>query len=385
MKALVNTAPHKLEVQDWPIPEVGPEDVLVQVKACAICGSDVKGYSGKTGRRQPPIIMGHEAAGIVTALGDQVTGFKIGDAVTFDSTVYCQKCHYCLSGYINLCENRRVLGVSTGAYRQHGAMAEYVRVPHWNRCAYAGGDELCARGDDRAGVPLACTRPTARQSRSITRCWWSVLGRSGYARCRPSACAARARLSSPISLPRGLELAKKLGADVALKADDPNLLDQIRQVAGRYGVDAAIEAVGVESAVATALSAIREGGSLALVGNVAPTVNINLQSIVTREISIYGVTASNGEFRDCVELVASGRIQVEPLISEYAKIEDGQAVFDRLYKGRRGAHQKPSLRSSRKPPQRGAEKKVKQISSLRLCVSVLISFRVFCSFPLAVV
>jgi L-iditol 2-dehydrogenase len=335
MKALVNTAPYKLEVQDWPIPEVGPEDILVQVKACAICGSDVKGYSGKTGRRQPPIIMGHEAAGVVAAVGDQVTGFKVGDAVTFDSTVYCQKCHYCLSGYINLCENRRVLGVSTGAYRQHGAMAEYVRVPYWIAVHMPEGMSFAHAAmiePVSIGVHAANRTPITLNNSVL------VVGAGPIGLCALQAIRLRGAGKIIVTdlFASRLELAKKLGADVALKADDPNLLDQIRQVAGRYGVDAAIEAVGVESAVATALSAVREGGSLALVGNVAPTVNINLQSIVTREISIYGVTASNGEFKDCVELVASGRIQVEPLISEYAKIEDGQAVFDRLYKGAEG-------------------------------------------------
>ncbi len=131
MKALVNTAPYVLEVQDWPVPAFGPDDVLIRVKACGICGSDVKGYSGKTGRRQPPIIMGHEAAGVVEAVGERVEGFAPGDRVAFDSTVYCLRCRYCLSGHVNLCANRQVVGVSEGTYRRHGAMAEYVAVPYW--------------------------------------------------------------------------------------------------------------------------------------------------------------------------------------------------------------------------------------------------------------
>ena len=94
MKALVNTAPYVVELQDWPIPDCGPDDVLIRVRACAICGSDIKGYTGKTGRRQPPIIMGHEASGVVEAVGASVDGFGRGDRVSFDSTVYCLRCQY---------------------------------------------------------------------------------------------------------------------------------------------------------------------------------------------------------------------------------------------------------------------------------------------------
>ena len=131
MQALVHTAPYHVELQEWDTPQYGPEDLLIRVKACAICGSDIKGFSGKTGRRQPPIIMGHEASGVIEAVGAHVTGFQAGDRVCFDSTVYCLKCSYCLSGQRNLCANRQVIGVSEGTYRRHGAMAEYVVVPHW--------------------------------------------------------------------------------------------------------------------------------------------------------------------------------------------------------------------------------------------------------------
>ena len=129
MKALVHTAANKFEIQDFPRPVPGSKDVLLRVKACGICGSDVHGMTGHTGRRQPPIIMGHEATGIIEEVGKDITKFKIGDRITFDSTVYCNRCSYCLQGRINLCSNRMVLGVSTGEYRRHGAMAEYLTVP----------------------------------------------------------------------------------------------------------------------------------------------------------------------------------------------------------------------------------------------------------------
>src|ERR1700735_4432240 len=102
MQALVLENIRRLQMMEVPEPETGAEEVLIKVKACGICGSDVHGYDGSTGRRVPPLIMGHEAAGIVTKVGSEVRSFKVGDRVTFDSTVSCGKCRFCLSGDVNL-------------------------------------------------------------------------------------------------------------------------------------------------------------------------------------------------------------------------------------------------------------------------------------------
>ncbi|MFN2231860.1 MAG: alcohol dehydrogenase catalytic domain-containing protein, partial [Anaerolineae bacterium] len=129
MKALLLQAYNDFIYTDVAEPAIGPEEVLVEVRACGICGSDVHGMDGSSGRRIPPIIMGHEAAGVIVETGPEVTGWQVGDRVTFDSTVYCGKCYFCRRGEINLCDNRRVLGVSCDEYRRHGAFAEYVAIP----------------------------------------------------------------------------------------------------------------------------------------------------------------------------------------------------------------------------------------------------------------
>src|SRR6202140_2524071 len=129
MKALLLSKYRWLEGTEVPTPAAGAGEVLIQVGACGICGSDVHGFDGSTGRRIPPIVMGHEAAGTVETVGEGVTKYKKGDRVTFDSTVYCGECQYCKRGQINLCDNREVIGVSCGDYRRHGAFAEFVVVP----------------------------------------------------------------------------------------------------------------------------------------------------------------------------------------------------------------------------------------------------------------
>ena len=129
MKALVLTEYNHLEIQNVPEPRIAADEVLVAVKACGICGSDVHGMDGSTGRRRPPIIMGHEASGVIAEAGPEVQGWTVGDRVTFDSTIYCRRCRFCAAGQINLCDNRRVLGVSCEEYRRDGAFAELVAVP----------------------------------------------------------------------------------------------------------------------------------------------------------------------------------------------------------------------------------------------------------------
>src|SRR5690349_3578973 len=129
MDALLLKEYMKLEVVQMDMPETGPDDILVRVRACGICGSDVHGLDGSTGRRIPPLVMGHEAAGLVERVGANVRDFAPGDRVTFDSTIYCGHCRFCARGDVNLCDNRMVLGVSPGEYRRHGAFAEYVSVP----------------------------------------------------------------------------------------------------------------------------------------------------------------------------------------------------------------------------------------------------------------
>src|ERR1039458_7640859 len=129
MKALVLKAYKQFAYEDVSDPEPGPDEVLVAVKACGICGSDVHGMDGSTGRRRPPIIMGHEAAGVIAEVGAKVHGWTAGQRVTFDSTIYCGTCEYCKRGQVNLCNHRRVLGVSCEDYSQNGAFAEFVAVP----------------------------------------------------------------------------------------------------------------------------------------------------------------------------------------------------------------------------------------------------------------
>ena len=128
MRALVLSEGYDLSVKELPIPNILNNDVLIKVRAVGICGSDIHGYNGSTGRRIPPIIMGHELSGTVEKISED-SSFQIGERVTAHSTIYCQNCQDCKSGKFSICENRTVIGVSCDEFKKDGAMADYIALP----------------------------------------------------------------------------------------------------------------------------------------------------------------------------------------------------------------------------------------------------------------
>lgn len=336
MKAMLLKEYKKLELVDMPIPEVGDEELLVQVKACGICGSDIHGWDGSTGRRVPPLVMGHEAAGIVAAVGKSVKGFAKGDRVTFDSTVSCGRCPSCKQGRINLCENRQVLGVSCNEFRRHGAFAEYVLVPQniayqlpaefpFEHAALIEAVSIAVHATNRTPVKLGDTAVVIGSG---------MIGLLVIQAIRLAGCAKVIAIDLENSK---LEIAKTLGADVGLNPKECDVIKEVMALTGGKGADVALEVVGASGTVQTAIQCTRRGGSITLVGNLSPNIEIPLQAIVTRELSIYGSCASNGEYPECIELMRRGAIKVQPLITAIAPLEDGPKWFERLYGGEKGA------------------------------------------------
>ena len=321
---------NRLEYTDVPDPEIGADDVLIDVKACGICGSDVHGMDGSTGRRQPPIVMGHEAAGIIAETGANVSSWKQGDLVTFDSTIYCGKCRFCLNGDINLCDNRRVFGVSCDDYRQDGAFADYVAVPQ--HILYRLPDKI---GFEQAAMvePVAIAMhavkhvPVSNESSAV------VVG-TGMIGLFVVQCLKAAGCKKIIAVDlekERLDLAKKLGAATVLKADACNVVEEVMSMTDGRGVDLAFDVVGAKQTVRTAVKSLRKGGDLVLVGNISPTVELPLQTVVTSEISVFGSCASCGEYPECLELIAAGEIDTNALMSATAPLAEGESWFKRLY------------------------------------------------------
>lgn len=335
MKALLLREYKKLELVDMPAPAIGSNDVLVRVKACGICGSDVHGYDGSTGRRIPPLVMGHEAAGVVEAVGDSVRQFRAGDRVTFDSTVSCGQCFHCRAGRINLCDARRVLGVSCGDYRQHGAFAEYVAVPQ--HIVYplpaAMSFEDAALIEAVSVAVHAVNRASIRLDDSVVVVGAGMIGLLVIQAARVAGCGKLIALDLDDSR---LRLATTLGADEGINAGASDLQERVLGLTGGRGSDVAFEVVGATAPVQTAVHSLRKGGTLVLVGNLAPKVELPLQAVVTRELTLLGSCASCGEYPACIDLIGRGKISVRSMISAAVPLAEGPGWFERLYGGERG-------------------------------------------------
>ena len=287
MNALILSEYRQFTIEDVPLPVCGPKDVLVQVAACGICGSDVHGFDGSSGRRIPPIVMGHEAAGIVAAVGPEVRSVAAGDRVTFDSTVYCAQCEFCLRGEVNLCENREVVGVSCGEFRRAGAFAEYIAVPEYivyrlpPSLSFADAAMLEAVSVALHAVKLS----RIEGGETVLVIGAGMIGLLILQAARVAGCSRV--FVADVDATR-LKMAATLGADETLLGSEADVIREVLRLTDGRGVDVVLEAVGRNETVATAIDCVRKGGAVTLVGNIVPQVSIALQKVVSRQMRLQG-------------------------------------------------------------------------------------------------
>ena len=334
MRALLLSEYKTLSVVDMPTPEIGDHEVLVRVRACGVCGSDIHGYDGSTGRRIPPLVMGHEAAGVIEQIGRGVEGFTAGERVTFDSTVSCGSCDFCRRGQFNLCDNRTVLGVSCGDYRRHGAFAEYVAVP--SRILYKLPESLpfehAALIEAVSIAVHAVNRHVPKPNDAVVVVGAGMIGVLILQILKSKGCSNVVAVDID---PQKLALARRMGATRTLNPQDGDVPAAVREVTGGKGAVVSFEVVGYRETVLSAIRSLRKGGTVVLVGNLSPAVELPLQEVVSRELSVLGSCASNGEIPECIDLLARGVVDVEPIISLKASLDEGPELFARLYKGDR--------------------------------------------------
>lgn len=335
MKALVLTEYKKFELKEVPVPECQPDEVLVKVKAVGICGSDVHGMDGSTGRRIPPVIMGHEASGIITSIGQGVKGWQAGDRVTFDSTIYKLDDWYTRKGFYNLSDNRMVLGVSCPEFRKDGAFAEYVTVPQ----------HILYRIPDKVSYEhAAMVEPVAvaLHAVNLTRIALNdtvIVGGTGLISLFLIQLLKLAGAGKIITFDldqERLDLALNLGATHAFKAGSVNVAEEVKKLTHGRGADIGFEVVGVSPVLKTLIESVRKGAQITLIGNVSPEVELPLQQVVTRQLTIQGSCAICGEYEAVLDLISRKQISMEPLISVLAPLSEGASWFDRLYNREQG-------------------------------------------------
>ncbi|MDZ4405650.1 MAG: galactitol-1-phosphate 5-dehydrogenase [Prosthecobacter sp.] len=363
MKALVLTAPSEFNYDlNFPEPTPAAGEVLVKVQACGICGSDIHGMDGRSGRRQMPIVMGHEAAGEIIGLGEGVTGWNLGDRVTFDSTEYCGECEECKAGFVNLCPNRRVLGVSPGEYRRHGCFAEKIALP--TRILYRIPEALSyEKAAFAEPVSIALHAVNLADGVEVGEAFTTVDKTCGDESCEGCDCESESNGGTAVVVGAGLigllviqalkargwekviavdlddkrlELALKLGAAEVFNAKQEGLAMHIRKICGGDGADASFEVVGAAAPLDLAIRSVRKGGQVVLIGNLQPNTPFPLQEVVTRQITIKGSCSCAGEYPEAIRRIQDGSIQVEPLLSAVAPLAEGAGWFKRLYDNKEG-------------------------------------------------
>ncbi len=324
MRALVFRQARQLVVDEVAEPVCGPDDVVIEMHAVGICGSDVHGYSGESGRRTPGMVMGHEAAGVVSATGERVTEFHAGDPVTFNPLLFCGACGPCLAGRVTLCENRSVIGVTPSI---QGAFAERIGVRARNI------------------VPLPAALPV-EQGVMVEPCAVSVHAMR-LADVQPGQRVGVVG-AGPIGLLCG-HLARQAGAGEVWVSDLQE--ERLRsaealglrpthpdELAGAAPFDVMVDAVGVGATLRGALSAVRSGGNVVVIGLGVPRVELGLFELVVPEKRLLGSFGyDEPDFARAVELVAAEGSPIPALIDRSVGMEEAQDAFLALAEARDSA------------------------------------------------
>jgi L-iditol 2-dehydrogenase len=324
MKALVYEGPWQMPLRQIEDPIPTPNDVIVSVQSVGICGSDVHGFMGTTGRRKPPIVMGHEFSGVITTTGDAVADYKVGDRVVGQPLLVCGTCDNCRAGLWNICLNRSGLGINL-----NGAYAESVGVPQQMlyRLPAEMSWEQGATVEPLAVAMHAVNLTPIKLMESVVIIGAGTIGLLTLLAVRLKGAG---RVIVTDLSPHRLQTARRLGADVVVNVSEQDPVEVVYEHTNHRGADTVIEAVGITATVKQSLAVVRMGGHVTWIGNSQPEVELNMQQVVTREVTIAGAYGFNVEFEQSIEAIQSGRIDTTRLIEKTASLEDGPQLFNEL-------------------------------------------------------
>lgn len=311
----------KFEIREMTFPEkIGENDVLIRVKSCGVCGTDVHIYHGEEGSApvNPPVVLGHEFSGIVVRTGSSVTSFAEGDHVCVDPNIYCGACRPCQLGKKQNCRHLYALGVNT-----NGGFAEYCICPATNVFHINDDTDF----DEAAMVePLACAihgidRVNLAMGQNVLIIGGGPIGLIMVQLARLKG-AARVILSEPVKQRRDIGL--QVGADAVIDPVHEDLKQRILEITGIEGVDAVIECVGKPIAAKQAIEAAGFGASVLLFSVPAPgsTIELSLMDIYKKELIVMGSIINPDTHLQAVELINSKRIEIKKLITHKYGIDN---------------------------------------------------------------
>ena len=324
--AVVRNFGKPLEIENVPVPEPGPGEVLVKVKACGVCHTDLHAASGDWPVKPvPPFIPGHEAAGIVAALGPGVTNLKLGDAVgvawLHDA---CMRCEYCETGWETLCEHQHNTG-----YSVNGGFAEYVIAS----AAFAA--KLPANIDFAKIAPILCAGVTTYKGLKETEArpgeWVVISGVGGLGHVAIQYAKAMGLKVAAVDIAEDkLELARTTGADFAVNALSDRAVEQVLASTGGGAHGVLVTAVST-AAFAQALKMVRRKGTVSLVGLPPGEFPTPIFDVVLKRITVRGsIVGTRRDLDEAVAFAADGKVHAEITKAPLEKIND---IFDRMKRG----------------------------------------------------
>lgn len=326
MRALIYNGPENMTLNDIEVPKINEDEVLIQVQVSGICGSDIHGYMGKTGRRIPPMVMGHEFSGVISSVGAKVKGYKAGDRVTAQPAISCGRCEYCKSGRTNLCPSLGMLGVMSTP----GSLAEYMVVP--SNLLYKLPDgvsfEYGALIEPLAVGYSAIMKVPDLAGKNVLVVGSGTIGLMILQVLTKMNC--KSITVSDISGHR-LGLAKEIGADYVINPTNQDMLKEISKATDGAMMDVAFEVVGIGPTVYQAMMSLQKGTTCVWVGNSAKMIELDMQNVVTRQLRVQGTYAyTHKEFGEALNFLIENELNLDPIISAVVPMAEGPEYFNRL-------------------------------------------------------
>ncbi|MBN2322940.1 MAG: alcohol dehydrogenase catalytic domain-containing protein [Spirochaetes bacterium] len=329
MKALVYKGPYRMDMEEIENPEANEDEIVVRVRAVGMCGSDIHGFSGKTGRRVPGMVMGHEIAGEVHAVKTGVRGFEIGARVVVQPILYCGACDMCRIRETSVCLDKRMVGVNMGLT---GGLSEYIAVPKRNLFSVPAAMPFAygALVEPFAVGVGAVRRSAIRKGDTVVIVGSGVIGLTilvAVFREKPR------KVYVVDQIERKLDMAKEIGAvPIDFTKEDP--VESVLSQTDGKGADIAFEAVGISQSVKTAMAVTKTGGSVVWVGNAQRMIEVDMQDVVVGQKTIQGVYCYNDEdFRTAIEIVENETSLASRFVEREVSFHDATALFERLARG----------------------------------------------------
>lgn len=324
MKAIIFQEMGKYEYKiNYPKPEPGEQDVVVEVEQCGLCGTDVHIYEGEFGANFP-VIIGHEFSGTVKEVGDDVEKFSLGDRVAVNPNTVCNRCEFCRGGQENLCITLPGLGVNSD-----GGFAEYASVPE--RCIYHIPDKLSFSAAAFT-EPLSCAIHGTDLANIDSGDDVLILGSgpTGLLLMQLAKISGAGRVISTAKRDKRLEVARQLGATSTINITQEDLIDSVKEISDSKGMDIVIEAVGSEATMKRSVELARPGGRIVWFGVTSPDLEVPIKpfEVYRKELTIRGSFVNPYTTERAIDLLVEGNINTDELVTHRFGLDQFEEAMD---------------------------------------------------------